>query len=572
MIYALMGVAVADNLSANLNSWYTERSGRYARIYRETTDIPGNAQTTWDNNPTVSYAGPQEISYSDNYVYIATEALSTFTMGPWYFNEEQTNLFDNTPGPQGLLIQFPITPTIPTDKIDIQLGYAGLTVDGSYIYGSSDGYSWDNDEDGTGNGEDTGPTTNNGSGDGVWNHNAYYTEGVTFDPSNAHSAGDEFHYHGSPTGMRYLLGDNVTYDESTNTYTHIMDTDEDFNGQHSPIIGWIADGIPLYGPFGYSSPMDATSGVRRMVTGFVFRNGNNGTYNLRDNGRDRLPDWIVEQKGLDTAELTVDEEGPTVRPAYPMGYFVEDYAYKEDVGYTYYDGTGTFDEATHYDLNQYNARYCVTPEFPEGTWAYFVGFDSEGALNYPYILANQYYGDNSIGGKLTTLPSDDGEIVTYFEGGIELAPSVTEVTQTGTEMTLTWSLAEGGTYTLQSSSDLDAWTDVEEVTDVDYAYQDTITMSGSQFYRMQNTATNYVEFSTTFTAAQPLPPVDLITVTIDTVTATVLSYDQDTGATTIEFDQKLLSAGIFNAVLTFTPPVGDAVEINSDDSYDNSGV
>ena len=54
---------------------------------------------------------------------------------------------------------------------------------------------------------------------------------------------------------------------------------------HLPIIGWANDGLPIYGPYGYSSAMDATSSLRRMVSGFVKRDGTNGTTNLASTGR-----------------------------------------------------------------------------------------------------------------------------------------------------------------------------------------------------------------------------------------------------------------------------------------------
>jgi len=34
----------------------------------------------------------------------------------------------------------------------------------------------------------------------------------------------------------------------------------------------------------------------------------------------------------------------------------------------------------------------VTPEYPEGTYAYFISTDAQGRLAYPYLLAGQYHG------------------------------------------------------------------------------------------------------------------------------------------------------------------------------------
>jgi hypothetical protein len=43
-------------------------------------------------------------------------------------------------------------------------------------------------------------------------------------------------------------------------------------------------------------------------------------------------------------------------------------------------------------LKKYNGRWCKTPEFPSGTYVYFVATDSTGALAYPYTIGEKYYG------------------------------------------------------------------------------------------------------------------------------------------------------------------------------------
>ena len=100
------------------------------------------------------------------------------------------------------------------------------------------------------------------------------------------------------------------------------------NGEHSPIIGWAADGFPIYALHGYSDPMEASSAIEEMKTGYALKKGE------RLGGRN-APDGNYD------------------------GAFAEDY---EDVG-----GDGTLDEC--------NGRFCVTPEFPGGTYAYFMTRD-----------------------------------------------------------------------------------------------------------------------------------------------------------------------------------------------------
>ena len=87
--------------------------------------------------------------------------------------------------------------------------------------------------------------------------------------------------------LRYQLGDHVDYNPVTNRYTESAAPVT----KHSPILGWAADGIPVYGPYGYASLLNPASGVRRMVSGFVLRNGSFGTTNLATTGRTTLPAW-----------------------------------------------------------------------------------------------------------------------------------------------------------------------------------------------------------------------------------------------------------------------------------------
>ena len=120
---------------------------------------------------------------------------------------------------------------------------------------------------------------------------------------------------------------------------------------HSPIIGWAYDGNPIYGPYGYS---DKSGGVAvRMKSGY---------YN----------------------EALLKTNRP---PNYPAGYFVEDF--------TYY----RVDDDTVLDEN--NGRFCITPEFPKGTYAYFATInevaDVAGPFRdyrrpiFPYLIGDNYF-------------------------------------------------------------------------------------------------------------------------------------------------------------------------------------
>ena len=123
------------------------------------------------------------------------------------------------------------------------------------------------------------------------------------------------------------------------------------SADHSPIIGWAYDGNPIYGPYGYS---EKSGGVAvRMKSGY---------YNEASSRLNRPPN-------------------------YSPGYFVEDYTY-----YRVADDTV---------LDENNGRYCVTPEFPNGTYAYFTTIseisDDSGPFRdyrkpvFPYLIGDNYF-------------------------------------------------------------------------------------------------------------------------------------------------------------------------------------
>ena len=124
------------------------------------------------------------------------------------------------------------------------------------------------------------------------------------------------------------------------------DVYSDVGDIHSPIIGWANDGNPIYGGFGYSDGEDQNSDILAMATSYV----------------------------LDPSAT----EGRPSLVTYPAGFFVQDYVYT---------GNG--------DLDLYNGRYCRTPEFPNGVYAYFAGISTdvqslERAPQFPYFIGPEY--------------------------------------------------------------------------------------------------------------------------------------------------------------------------------------
>ena len=136
------------------------------------------------------------------------------------------------------------------------------------------------------------------------------------------------------------------------------------------------DSYPIYGPFGYSSANDTSSGIRRMTSGYSLRNISTRT---------TLPDGS-----------TASVAGPNVNSSYPIGSFLWDYEWL----------------STNGDLDVSNGRWCVTPEYPDGTYAYFTSTDSTGAATYPFTIGSNYYGSVPVTGN--TVTSISASATTYF--------------------------------------------------------------------------------------------------------------------------------------------------------------
>jgi len=182
-----------------------------------------------------------------------------------------------------------------------------------------------------------------------------------------------------------------------------------YSNGHSKIIGFAFDGYPVYGPFGYEDSEDNQSDIVLMTSSYVTKQDDDH----------RPVGWKY------TNAITVD----SINYNLTAGAFIEDYEYGE--------GSGI--------LDQYNGRYSVTPEYPNGTYAYYVTFTDETLLipKYPYIIGNytkQTRVDQNISQSLNPLTVDG-----YF-------PVFTD-----TQSAVNYGLLNGGngtytTYTIFSSS------------------------------------------------------------------------------------------------------------------------
>lgn len=216
------------------------------------------------------------------------------------------------------------------------------------------------------------------TGDGIWVRNAYYGERQTFDACVGHQPPNgAYHHHASPTCLRAQLGDNVELVSSKRTGNVYREATTAL--RHSPILGWSFDGYPIYGPYGYSEARNASSAIRRIRSGYKLRGITQ---------RNTLPDWALAVHPGVSQVLTAQQQGPPINAEFPLGRYVEDHEWA----------------AANGDLDVHNGRFTVTPEYPNGTYAYFVTIEADGSPAFPYILGGTYFGVVTTG-RVTTIPS-----------------------------------------------------------------------------------------------------------------------------------------------------------------------
>jgi hypothetical protein len=169
---------------------------------------------------------------------------------------------------------------------------------------------------------------------GVWHRNAFFFEEPSFDSCLGHAEQHgEYHHHVNPKCL---------YDDLDSIH-------------HSPIIGYSFDGFPVYGAYGYADP-NSHGTVTRMKSSWQKRN-------ITD--RTTLP-----------GGAPASSSGPAISSTYPLGAFIQDYEFVTGSG----------------DLDRHNGRFCKTPDYPNGTYAYFVTIDNTLTPVYPFTIGDTYYG------------------------------------------------------------------------------------------------------------------------------------------------------------------------------------
>lgn len=155
-------------------------------------------------------------------------------------------------------------------------------------------------------------------------------DGVLFDPlanewwNNDRQSGWQYYALGG--GVRLGLDTSHAHVQPTGAYhyhgipTGLLASLD--STRHSPLVGWAGDGFPIYVRYGFADAKKASGAVTPMRSSYRLKQG--------------------------------------TRPSGPggeyNGWFNQDYEYVAGLG----------------DLDEANGRLCRTPEYPRGTYAYFL--------------------------------------------------------------------------------------------------------------------------------------------------------------------------------------------------------
>ena len=161
-------------------------------------------------------------------------------------------------------------------------------------------------------------------GQGNWNIEALGHNTFNFgdDMNHAHvQPNGAYHYHGIPELLIEFLGDN----------------------EGMTLVGWAADGFPVYARYGFSDANDSASQVIALQSSYRLKS-------QPDTNRPMVLTSLAGGPGQGTTNPNIP---------IPMGAFTQDYEYVDGLG----------------DLDQCNGRYGVTSEFPKGIYYYVVSDD-----------------------------------------------------------------------------------------------------------------------------------------------------------------------------------------------------
>ncbi|MEY4287844.1 MAG: hypothetical protein RL511_1933 [Bacteroidota bacterium] len=358
-------------LNAQLNpaitNWLINSSGLTGSHY-----VQGNSTPIADNIA----ANVQTVQYSTNNVYVSTKGIPAYITGP--FLDGNPSLATN----QNAIFKLPLNPTANTGTLTSTTGgNIGIFINGVALFDYRDGVAWNTQANALCGGPGNPPCPGGPNANMPWNRDAVPAEKAGFDCSKGHPAMGNYHHHQNPSAFKLDL-------QVISTICDVYDADGLYAIDatlHSPLIGFAYDGFPIYGAYGFKNS-DGTGGITRIQSSYQLRNISVRTH------------WA---DGTDVAD------GPAVSSTYPLGYFREDYEFIAHAGQEEY-------------LDASNGRFCVTPEYPNGTYCYFATVDENWNSAYPYVVGPKFHGVVT-GAKVTSITEP---VTTYSNNA-----SLTELTE-----------------------------------------------------------------------------------------------------------------------------------------------
>lgn len=321
-----------------ITDWMLNSTGIMGRHY-----VQGNPTPIQDN----VQANVQQVDYSANWVYVHTHGIPAYITGPF---------LDGNPSiatDQSAIYRFPRLPLENSGATTATTGgNIGVFINGVSLFDYRDGAAWNANTNALCGGPGNPPCPGGMGATQAWNRDAVPAERAGFDCSKAHPAMGNYHHHQNPSAFNLDL---VEVSNICDLYAadglYVIDSTA-----HAPLIGYAYDGFPIYGAYG-SANTDGSGGIVRMHSG----------YQLRD----------ITVRNTSPTGAAVSNGAP-VNATYPLGYFREDYEF--------------IAHAEPYYLDEHNGRVCVTPEYPDGTYAYFCTVDENWNSAYPYVVGPTFYG------------------------------------------------------------------------------------------------------------------------------------------------------------------------------------
>jgi len=336
LIYLIV-VQLSAQTDPQIISWLqnTTETGTYY--------VSGNS-TSIDNN--ILY-NCQLIEYSDDFVYVHTKGIPAYPTGP--FNDGNPSQASD----QEAIYKMPRTPQPAGNPQNTTGGNIGIFINGVSLFDYRDGVGWNANNQSLCGGPGNPPCPGGPMAQTDWTRDAIPAEKQGFDCSKAHPAMGNYHHHQNPSAFKLdidVVSDICNLYDAEGLYA--IDVEN-----HSPLIGYAYDGYPIYGAYGFQNK-DGSGGITRIKSG----------YQLRD----------ITERNTHADGSSVDS-GPNIGGDYFLGYFREDYEWIAHEGEDDY-------------LDVHNGRFSITPEYPNGTYAYFATVDDNWNSTYPYVVGPTFYG------------------------------------------------------------------------------------------------------------------------------------------------------------------------------------